>query len=390
MKFKILLTSAFFLFLSASVFAKPVVDSVGVRNDDGKKVVQYKIKEGDTYYSIGKRYHIKPEAIMKYNGSKKATLTIGKVISVPTNMPFKGSSKPKGTADAPKKEKTESPKKETADAPKKETAKQKKERLAEEAKAEREKKKHKHHDADKSDDTTVAPVQQDANEPAEKPPVKIPEQPQVQQPVQQAAQPPVQQPIQNATPPFQYKVSAGETLYGISKRFNTTVDVLTKLNNLTSTNLQPGQILMIQSGGAPAQTQAASQPAMNPTTPNPVAKRDSISVAIVNKDSLERHLNANRFGLFEKNEKGVATWMDDPGLDANKKLVLHRTAPIGTVIKITNPMTNRTTFAKVVGRFTDNESTKDVIIVMTKNVADALGALDKRFHVDISYGSPNE
>src|SRR6185503_192800 len=245
MKFKILLASAFFLFLSASVFAKPVIDSVGVRNDDGKKVVQYKIKEGDTYYSIGKRYHIKPEAIMKYNGSKKATLTIGKVISVPTNMPFKGSSKSK----------------ETAEAPKKETAKQKKERLAEEAKAEREKKKHKHRDADKSDDTTVAPVQQDANEPVEKPPVKIPEQPQVQQPVQQAAQPPVQQPVQNTTPPFQYKVSAGETLYGISKRFNTTVDVLTNLNNLTSTNLQPGQVLMIQSGGAPAQTQAASQPA---------------------------------------------------------------------------------------------------------------------------------
>ena len=63
---------------------------------------------------------------------------------------------------------------------------------------------------------------------------------------------------------------------------------------------------------------------------------------------------------------------------------------IGTVIKITNPMTNRTTFAKVVGRFTDNESTKDVILVMTKNVADSLGALDKRFHVNISYGSPNE
>ena len=70
--------------------------------------------------------------------------------------------------------------------------------------------------------------------------------------------------------------------------------------------------------------------------------------------------------------------------------MLHRTAPIGTVIKITNTMTNRTTFAKVVGSFTDTEATKDVIIIMTKSVADSLGALDKRFHVTISYGSPNE
>ena len=92
----------------------------------------------------------------------------------------------------------------------------------------------------------------------------------------------------------------------------------------------------------------------------------------------------------EKNEKGVALWIEDADLDPNKKLILHRTAPIGTVIKITNPMTNRTTFAKVVGRINDNESNKDAVVVMTKSVADALGALDKRFHVNLSYGSPNE
>jgi len=66
-------------------------------------------------------------------------------------------------------------------------------------------------------------------------------------------------------------------------------------------------------------------------------------------------------------------------------LVLHRTAPIGTVMKITNPMSNRSTFAKVVGTFTENESTKDVVVVMTHAVAEALGALDKRFYCNITY-----
>ena len=111
------------------------------------------------------------------------------------------------------------------------------------------------------------------------------------------------------------------------------------------------------------------------------------------KDSIDangQRLQANKFGLYEKTEKGVGIWMSDDNLDAAKKLILHRTAPVGTVIKITNPMTNRTTFAKVVGRFTENANTKDVIIVMTKSVAEALGALDQRFHVILSYGSPNE
>ncbi|MDR3696043.1 LysM peptidoglycan-binding domain-containing protein [Mucilaginibacter sp.] len=356
MKFKLLLITTFSIIISTSLFAKPVIDSVGVKNNDGKKMILFKVKAKDTYYSIGKRYGIKPEALMKFNGKKKAVLSIGTIIEIPTEIPFKKSGKTK----------------ETAEAPKKETKKEKKERLAREAKEARGEKKQKKSSENNTDETPTAVVEQPTS------PEHV-----VQQPTQQPVQQPVQQ---NNTPPIQYKVSAGETLYAISKRFNTTVDDITKLNNLTSTNLTPGQILLVHSG-----TQSAPPPpVMNRDTQ--VAKRDSTSVVQVNSDSSnnDRHLNANRYGLFEKNEKGVATWMDDPGLDPNKKLVLHRTAPIGTVIKLTNPMTNRTTFAKVVGRFTDNESTKDVIIVMTKSVADALGALDKRFHVDISYGSPNE
>ncbi len=191
------------------------------------------------------------------------------------------------------------------------------------------------------------------------------------------------------TPPIQYKVSAGETLYSIAKRFNTTVDNVMKLNNLASNTISPGQVLLV---GSNTPSTPAPIPAQEKHADSMIAKRDSTSMVspLDSSNSSAYHMNANKYGLFEKDEKGVATWIDDAGLDPNKKLVLHRTAPIGTVIKITNVMTNRTTFAKVVGRFTDNEQTKDVVIVMTKNVAEALGALDKRFQVNISYGVPNE
>lgn len=289
MKFKIILFTVILFSISISLFAKPVlIDSIGVKNQDGKKVIIFKVQPKDTYYSIARRYNVSPQAIMNYNNSKTGTLTIGDVINIPTDQPFAKS----------------------------------------------------------------APAQQ-----------------QVQG---------------NNTPPTEYKVSAGETLYAISKRFNTTVDDITKLNNLTSTTLVPGQILMVRYGSSISATPAVH------TDTQIIAKRDSTLTSPVRDSAAERRFNANKFGLYEKTEKGVATWIDDSSLDPNKKLVLHRTAVIGTVIKITNPMTNRTTFAKVVGRFTDNEQTKDVIIIMTKNVADSLGALDKRFHVNISYGSPNE
>jgi LysM repeat protein len=170
-------------------------------------------------------------------------------------------------------------------------------------------------------------------------------------------------------------------LFTIAKRFSTSVDDIIALNKLPNNNINPGQILIVRNGMPPA-----------PVVEKPreiLAKRDTTMVAGV-ADSLDRHIPANRYGLFLKDEKGPATWMDDPSFDPKKQLVLHRTAPIGTVMKITNPMTGRSVFAKVAGRFADNEANKDVIVVVTKNVADMLGAMDKRFRVNLSYGVPNE
>ena len=109
------------------------------------------------------------------------------------------------------------------------------------------------------------------------------------------------------------------------------------------------------------------------------------------KSASERlKLPVARYGLREVNERGVAIWIEDENLDGTKMLALHQTAPIGTVIKITNPMTGKSTFAKIVGKFTQNESSKDALIVVTKATADLIGARDKRFQAILIYGVPNE
>ena len=307
MKFRILLLVTLLLTSTTSLFASSLRDSIGVENNDGKKIILHKVDPKDNYYSIGRRYKVSPKAIIQYNNN--ATMQIGAVIKVPTDRPFLESS---------------------------------------------------YNTPQKPQPAASVVVKQHINTP----PAAAPEQKTVV--------------TSNNAPTQDYKVSAGETLYSIAKRFGTTVEDITGINGLTSTTLTPGQIIKVRTGQTPA-----------PTAPV-TAKPDATSVVVPADSANAVKFNANHYGLYEKDEKGVATWMDDADLDPNKKLVLHRTAPIGTVIKITNPMTNLTTYAKVVGRFTDNEANKDVIIVVTKNVADSLGALDKRFHVSISYGSPNE
>lgn len=351
MKHKFLLLSSISLFASASLYARPLVDSVGVENLNGKKIILHKLDPKDNYYSLGRKYGVSPKAIIDFNNN--ASMQIGKIIKVPTERPF---------ADAPAV-------------------------------------------------VTTAPAQQPQTKPV------------VQQPAttQPATTTPVvtTQPATNTPPTItaadqktaqqvansnksgittqQYKVSAGETLYAIAKRFGTTVDEITETNKLTGP-LMPGQVLTIRSG-IPAPKPVATQPVVTqPTVTAPVvmhpdtalARRDSTYVASPADSLADKRNGTAKYGLFEKNEKGVATWIEDTSLDPNKKLILHRTAPIGTVMRITNPMTGKSTFAKVVGRFTDNQNTQGVMIVMTKNVADAIGAIDKRFHVTISYGTPNE
>ncbi|MBL4674632.1 MAG: LysM peptidoglycan-binding domain-containing protein [Mucilaginibacter sp.] len=335
---KLLLSSAF-LVISATTFAATMpADSIGVENNNGKKVILHKLDPKDNYYSIGRRYGVSPKVIQQFNNN--ASLQIGHIIKVPTDRSIVETSTPAQKQEQPAQVQT----KQATNPPAQQQ--QQPQVKKEEVKP------------------TPAPIQQQQT-------------PAQQAPVQQAAQQPA------AATQQQYKVSAHETLYSIAKRFNTTVEAITSLNKLSNTNLSAGQILLIPNGVQPAQVQqdATATPSAHADT----AQGDSSIAA----DSLNRHI-ASKYGLFEKNEKGVATWIDDASLDPNKKLILHRTAPIGTVMRITNPMNGKTTFAKVVGRFTDTETTRDAIVVMTKNVASALGALDKRFQVNISYGTPNE
>ena len=173
---------------------------------------------------------------------------------------------------------------------------------------------------------------------------------------------------------FIYTVSNGESIFNIAKKFNLTAYQIRTANKLNDNTITNGQKLVIPK---PPEPKSVNDLAKEEQEGNP----DSTSF----KDPKLRGA-PSRYGLNQIEEKGTAVSISDVDLDATKMLVLHRTAPIGTIIKLTNPMTNRTALAKVVGKFTENESTKDVIIVMTKAVADSLGALDKRFFCNLTYG----
>lgn len=177
--------------------------------------------------------------------------------------------------------------------------------------------------------------------------------------------------VTNTDPDFvEYKIGAGETLYTVAKRFQVSVDYIQDYNDLNGTNLQVGQTLRIPQGPRP-----------EPIIVDPVA---------VEETEEEFSLPPNRYGLTQVNNKGIGVWIDGLNTEDGNMLALHKTAPVGTIVKITNPMTQRTTYAKVVGKYNDSNDTRDAIIVISKATASLIGIIDKRFLVNISYGIPNK
>ncbi|WP_341831785.1 LysM peptidoglycan-binding domain-containing protein [Sphingobacterium thalpophilum] len=179
----------------------------------------------------------------------------------------------------------------------------------------------------------------------------------------------------------EYIVGEKETLYAISKRFSISVEDIKKANNLKNNVIGGGMKLMIPN---------------QPLPPEPPKLVEPKGIEIVSPDSTdgddkeENQISTNRYGIREKSERGIGVWIDGLSSQGTSNLALHKSAPVGTILKITNPMTKSVTYAKVVGKFNDNAENQNAIVVLSKSAAASIGALDKRFQVEIAYGLPLE
>ncbi|WP_051292652.1 DPBB and LysM peptidoglycan-binding domain-containing protein [Olivibacter sitiensis] len=195
---------------------------------------------------------------------------------------------------------------------------------------------------------------------------------------------------------IEYKVGSGETLFALSRKFGVSVDAIQKANSLSSSSLKAGQIVKIPNQQTASNAVVITDEDLRDdrTTNNEAStavsviddRNDNNTVESVRKEEEKSFEPTNQFGLKEVSASGVGVWMDDVGNgDSGKNLALHNAAPIGTVVKITNPMNNRMAYAKVVGRFNETAQSKDAVIVISKSVASLLGVIDRRFQVKISY-----
>lgn len=189
-------------------------------------------------------------------------------------------------------------------------------------------------------------------------------------------------------------VKASETLYSISKLYNTSPAQLRKWNDLEGNQLKIGQKLLIADSGAPnnGETSASSMLPQSAVEPRDVEQKEETAAPSTPAksdspppDPVTERLPEKDYARTEKIvQRGLAEVIKDSD-ETRKYLAMHRSAPVGTIMQIKNEMNDQVVFVRVVGTVQSTGDNDKVLVMISQKAYDRLGAVDQRFPVEISY-----
>lgn len=312
-----------------------VRDFMRSKGADGKKIVSHKVQKGETFYSISRHYKVPVKEIMKANKGV-AVLKEGQIINIPT-----------------------------------------------------------------TDDNSAGAGK--GGEEHSKPPMD-------KKYVHKSTE---KKPVSEATAgTVMHTVKKGETVYGISKKYGASVHDVVAWNNIKSNTIEAGQRLVVSKSNKTEEIiNAAAQPVekkiSESTLPSnastkieepeksgnqdahesEIKKSDEIADGI-NHKVIDKTLSGKK--VVQSVETGEAAWVSDNDLNPNKYFALHRTAPPGTIMKVTNRMNGKYVFVKVVGRLPGTGDNEKLIIKISKAAAERIGVLDQTFQCELNYAFAEE
>jgi LysM repeat protein len=188
-----------------------------------------------------------------------------------------------------------------------------------------------------------------------------------------------------------HEVEQGQTLYSISRNYSTSVEQLREWNKLGDNNIKLGQKLIVSPYGSVKVFEIEKKNnkediiVVTEITPSQTPVKQTIEVNN-QMDNLQQAYAQSAIGRSEHLERGTAAWIPTGSQAyANKYLALHKTAPIGTVLKVTNLINKKYAFVKVIGKLPDTGDNKNVHIRLSESAKKDLVLLDDKSLVQIQY-----
>jgi LysM repeat protein len=343
-------------------------DSIGTETVNGKVFVIHSVGEKETLYGISRRYGASIESILQYNPTADAGLEIGQILKVPYA--------PKTTMRAGDGQTHTVAAKETM------------------------------YSISKQYGVTIDEIKQWNNLTDNS--LSIGQQLIIRRPSTSSSASTVSTTPNNVSKTGVHTVVAKETMYSISRLYGISVQQLKDWNKLEGNDISIGQQLIVATHqgnvpkdnvalqespakptATPASTvQTTSPPAKVPTTTSTSAevKKDVPAATTSRTEPTEQTIRVTEAvkSTDEVSQTGLAELIE--GTSGNRKyLALHRTAPIGTIMKVKNEMNNREVFVRVMGKLPDTAVNDKLVIKISKSAYDRLGAIDPRFRVEVTY-----
>lgn len=198
-------------------------------------------------------------------------------------------------------------------------------------------------------------------------------------------------PAQNYTKPAKAKsiyhtVKVDETLYRISKMYNTSVAELQEMNNFPSdyTTIEPGDVIVI--GYAALKGDYQTTP--DNSDADEFYSEDVPSGKITQMEKFKRAFNIKnkRKDIYEiVRDMGMGQWDRQREATSNNLYCLHASAPKNSIIKVINPMNNATIYVKVLGKLEPKIGEENVDIKLTTQAIKMLRILDDRFRIKMEF-----
>jgi LysM repeat protein len=311
---------------TVSPSANTIQNSPESTAETGTTTTIHKVKSGETLFAISNKYGVTIEELRTWNALKGDKVTVGQALKIQKIVAVIGdTSSPTSTTASPvKKEETK----------KEEKVATKKEQVT----------------TDKKVASGSAPVATSRSLPGEW---------------------------------ISHTIKSGETLFSLSNQYGTTVEELIKWNALSSNTLKVGQSIKV--GRAPESTVVV--PTVGEAKTNTSSTSQSGTAGRPSSTSEEvttTNLPNTSGGFSNKKEMGLAELI--PNTTGNKKyLVLHRTAPVGSVIRVKNEENDLTIFARVVGVLPETGDNAKLLIKLSQAAFDQLKGVNQRFPVEILY-----
>lgn len=185
-----------------------------------------------------------------------------------------------------------------------------------------------------------------------------------------------------------HTVVAGETLFSIARKYKTNVDVIKSLNYLQSDVITEGQKILVP--GNSGETRASDNFEMDLDAAQEeldLPEVTEIDPIVLDTPDVEGYsikvIRLEEYNLEKIEESGISN-IETTDRNTNKNFAYHCSAPVGTVIMVTNPKNNKTVFVKVIGNF-ERGASSALVIKLSKLSAASIGLEESGAPVKLSY-----